>query len=856
MSERSRAGARGKQQSSVALEMIARLAWRDLRSGSRHFAPVVGGIALGVAAVVAVGAAADAVRRGAAREARSLLAADVEVRSTRALSAAAESSLREIETRRGLAETRVTELVAMAASPSTAALVELKAVADDYPFYGAVETTPDAPLRAHLASGPPPYAAVVQEAFLIRMGLAPGDRFTIGRAEFAAVAILRAEPDRAAGAFSLGPRVLVSRPALEAAGLIQPGSRVRYRILLRAPEGTDVEAVRDDLRRGLAGEPLDVTAYPDAQPALRRSLDRLGTYLGLVGLTALWVGGIGVAGGLRAFLAERWDTIAMLKSVGAGPATILRLYVAETLALAALGGFAGAVLGAIGHGLLARLAAPWLPFHLETAAGPWPYARGLAMGVLTALLFSLWPLLQVARQSPAAVFRREVAPTRTDRRAAVAVAVVLGLGLWGLAWWQAGNVRVAALFAGSLLAASVILAAAARGVARLARAAPSPRGLAWRRGLANLHRPGSRTTTVMVSLGAGVTVVLAVALVERAVRGELLGHIPRDAPSVFFIDIQPDQRDGFARVLAARSVPAELVPVVRSRLAAIDGRPVGPEGRPGTKPEDRWYFTREYVLTFAERVPRDNAITAGRWWAGVPAAPEVSVEEDAARHLGVTVGSMLAFDIQGARVDARVTSLRSVQWDNRSANFYVIFAPGALEQAPLTYLAAARPAAAVETALLREAAAAFPNVTAIQVHDILASAARVIERLALAVRAVGAVIVLAGGVVLAGALAATRGVRLREAMIFKALGATRRTVARAFAIEFLLLGAASGVVGAALASALAWAALRFLLEIPWRWDPAPCLLAVAATAAGTVLVGVASTHRLLGKRPFPVLRGA
>jgi putative ABC transport system permease protein len=360
----------------------------------------------------------------------------------------------------------------------------------------------------------------------------------------------------------------------------------------------------------------------------------------------------------------------------------------------------------------------------------------------------------------------------------------------------------------------------------------------------------------MVSLGAGVTVVLAVALVERAVRGELLGHIPRDAPSVFFIDIQPDQRDDFARVMAARSIPAELVPVVRSRLAAIDGRPVGPEGRPGTKPEDRWYFTREYVLTFAERVPRDNAITAGRWWDGVPAAPEVSVEEDAARHLGVTVGSTLAFDIQGARVEARVTSLRSVQWDNRSANFYVIFAPGALEQAPLTYLAAARPAAAVETALLRATAAAFPNVTAIQVHDILASAARVIERLALAVRAVGAVIVLAGGVVLAGALAATRGVRLREAMIFKALGATRRTVARAFAIEFLLLGAASGVVGAALASALAWAVLRFLLEIPWRWDPAPCLLAVAATAAGTVLVGVASTHRLLGKRPFPVLRGS
>jgi putative ABC transport system permease protein len=476
------------------------------------------------------------------------------------------------------------------------------------------------------------------------------------------------------------------------------------------------------------------------------------------------------------------------------------------------------------------------------------------MGLLVALLCALWPLLQVLRQSPNAIFHRDVAPVPTDRRAALRVAAVLGLGLGAVAWWQAGAWPIAALFLGALLAAGALLTGAAWAMARLTRAAPRPKGMAWRRGLAHLHRPGSRTTTVIVSIGVGVMVVLAVALVERSVRAELVEQIPQGAPSVFFIDIQPDQKDGFAALLAARSIPPELTPVVRSRLLAIDDHPLGPEGRPETKPEDRWYFTREYVLTFREALPRDNVIVAGQWWDGVPPTPEVSVEEDAARHLGVTVGSTISFDVQGVAVMARVTSLRSVQWDNRSTNFYVIFAPGALEQAPLTYLAAARVPPADETRLLQDAVAAFPNVTAIQVGDILASVARVLTRIALAVRAVGAFTVLAGLVVLAGALAATRHARLREAMIFKALGATRRVVARAFAVEFAVLGGTAGLIGTVLAAALAWAVLRFIVDIPWRWDPVPLVVSVVLTVAGTVAVGVGSTHRLLGKRPFAALR--
>ncbi|MBI3607727.1 MAG: FtsX-like permease family protein [Nitrospirae bacterium] len=829
-----------------------RMAIRDLGAGSRHFVAVLAAIGLGVGAVVAVGTTADAVRRTVAREARSLLAADVEIKASRALSDRAASVVDALPTR-GVALTRVTELIAMAASPQASLLVELKAVEDGYPFYGRLETEPVDALSG-LPTGPT-YGAVVQDAFLIRTGLRPGDRFTIGRAEFVAAAVLRGEPDRAAGAFSLGPRVLIARSALDATGLIQPGSRVRYRVLLRVPEGMGAEALRDELRTALADEPVEITAYPDAQPQLRRSLDRLATYLGLVGLTALLIGGVGVAGSIRAHLAEHWQTIALLKCLGARSAVILRVYLLETIALGLGGSFLGVLVGTGSHLVLRGVAASVVGLDLGGVPSPWPVVRGLAIGVTAALLFALWPLLQVARQSPASIFRREVAPSRTTSRASWTVAVVLGLGLSALAWWQAGAWRMAALFAGAVVAAVTLLGGAAWAVARVARAVPRPRRLAWRRGVASLYRPGARTTAIVVSLGVGVMVVLGVTLVEHAVRAELVGQLPVDAPSVFFIDIQPDQRDAFASLLASRSVTVELTPIVRSRLASLNGASIGSEGPPGTKPEDRWYFTREYVLTFRDDLPRDNTVVAGTWWDQAPHETSVSVEQEAARHLGVAVGSTMVFDVQGVLVTARVANLRSVNWNNRSTNFFVIFAPGVIEAAPVTYVGAARTPAVDEIPLQQAVVAAFPNVTAIQVRDVLASAARVIDRITLAIRAVAAFTVLAGFVVLAGALAATREARLREAMMFKALGATRRTIARAFAIEFAVLGVVAGVVGTALATALAWAVLRFIIEIPWRWDAVPLLAAVALTAAATVAVGVASTHRLIGRRPFPVLRG-
>jgi putative ABC transport system permease protein len=346
----------------------------------------------------------------------------------------------------------------------------------------------------------------------------------------------------------------------------------------------------------------------------------------------------------------------------------------------------------------------------------------------------------------------------------------------------------------------------------------------------------------------------------QSVLGRQIGHEQRrEAPSFFFLDVQPDQREPFARLLErAAGTPPALTPVVRARLSAIDGerltRAVVERRRP--RREEGWYFTREYVLTWAAEPPAGNLLLRGRWWTAAEAAagPRVSVEEAAARHLGVDLGSRMTFDIQGVAVEAEVTSIRRVDWQSLTTNFFVVFSPGALEGAPATWVGTARVPAAAEPALQDAVVAAFPNVTAIPVRDVMERVGAVLGEIAVAVRLVALFTLGAGLVVMAGALAATRSQRLYESVVLRTLGATRGAVARAFAVEYGCLGAAAGVGGTALAAVLAWVVLRFVLDTPWRFEPVAMLLGVALTVALSVAIGFLTTFRLLGAKPLPVLR--
>jgi putative ABC transport system permease protein len=831
---------------------VSRMVWRETRAAWRHFTYFFVCIALGVAALVGVGLFAANLERAIQREARSLMAADVELRTTRPLTSEAEAVLRRLDGR-GIARMQVSELVAMAAVPSVTQLVELKAVEPGYPFYGKLRAIPEDAMATLFTDT----RALAEETLLIRLNLKVGDTLKIGHAQFRIAGVLKKEPDRAAGAFSFGPRVLISRQSLEATGLVQPGSRVTHRHLLKLPEALSPKAVQGELAATFPDKTVRVSTYQDAQPMLRRFLRQLTMYLSLVGLIALMVGGIGVASSIRAFLREKLETIVVLKAIGAESGTILRVYVSQTFLLGVLGSLAGAAVGAAFQVAFPPLLKAWLPIELEFRLTLLPFVRGVGMGLLTTILFALWPLLEVRHVRPNLILRREVAdePTGSPGRMAWAISGLLALALAGLALWQAGSWRAAGLFIGALAAALALLNATAWLVVRLARRVPRWRPLAWRQGLANLYRPGSQAQTVLVSVGVGVMVILAIHLVEQNILWEIGENVPTDAPTFFFIDIQPDQRNAFERLLVERGhTDARLTPLVRSRLWALNGQQVRRESY-----EDRehgWYFTREYVLTFLNELPKGNVITKGQWWdgGGPSGLPRVSVEEEAASRLGLDLGSTVEFDIQGAKVSGRIASIRKVDWGNMSTNFYFIFEPGSLEGAPMTYVATTRVDPPEEVSLQRATVAAFPNVSAINIRAVLDSVTQVVDRISLVIRFMAALSILAGAVVLAGALAATRFRRIYEAMIFKAMGATRRVLDSTFAVEYALLGAAAGVIGAGLAVGLAWGVGHWILDVKWLFQPVAIVWGIGATIVGTVLVGFLSTYRILGQKPLPVLR--
>ncbi|MBI5410463.1 MAG: ABC transporter permease [Nitrospirae bacterium] len=811
-----------------------RMAWRETRAAWRHFLYFFVCIALGVGALVGVGLFAANVERAVTTEARGLMAGDLEVRLARRMSQAGEAVLRSLADR-GIATTHVSELVAMAAAttgwalqPSTqqaTQIIELKAVGEGYPFYGALKVEPDQPL-AELLSPPAPvcqalspsdlsphvsrftphascYGAVVQESLLIRMGLKVGDRIKIGEAPFVITGILRKESDRVAGAFSLGPRVMISHEGLAAADLVKLGSRVRERYLLRVPPTIPVEPLLHELRGRLASESARVIGYRDAQPQLRRFLDQLTRYLGLIGLTALFVGGIGVAGTIQAFLREKLNTIAILKTLGADSVTIVRTYLIQALLLGVIGSLAGAALGIGLQAFLPRFLTALLPMDvidLPTSlavSSLVPILKGTAMGVLTTLLFTLWPLLGIRGIRPALIFRRDVAGAAPASvfhlswlraqmltlRSLTAFSMTAGLA--GLAIWQAGSWRIGLIFIGGLVAAVILLLLATLGLTRALRFIPGPRSLAIRHAIGNLHRPGSQAAGIMVSVGIGVMVIVSVSILERSLVTQLGESRPVDAPTFFFIDIQPDQKEAFLQLIRQRMPEAnpETTPLIRSRLYTLNGKPVEAgegdkeqgkrEGEEGAGQETRqgWYRTREYVLTVLQDLPKDNVIVKGAWWdpQKISRKPLVSVEEDAAGNLGLVLGSTVEFDIQGATVSAEVSSIRKVEWGNFSTNFYMILSPGSLKGAPFTYVATVRVPPESEVPLQQAVVATFPNITAINIGDVLESFTRVLERLSLAIRAIALFCILTGGIVMAAALATTRYRRLYESVVLKAL---------------------------------------------------------------------------------------
>ena len=882
---------------------IFAMAWRETRGAWRHFLYFLVCIAVGVGALVGVSLFATHVDRAVTKEAKGLLGGDLEIRSSHPLSAKSWDDLRSLS-ERGIAVTHVSELVAMAAradggggSGQTTQIVELKAIESSYPLYGTMRLEPARSIEQLLnpdvavCKGMACRGAVVQEALLLRMGLAVGDRLKIGQTTFLITGVVRTEPDRMANAFSLGPRVLVMQEGLDAAELLKPGSRVRERYLLKLPVGMPFESLRAELRGRLASDNVRVSGYRDAQPQLKQFLEQLSRYLGLIGLTALLIGGLGVAMSIQAFLQEKLRTIAILKTIGADSAIVISAYVVQALGLGLLGSLAGMLLGILLQRVLPPLLAGMFVSDLLDQLGAsaelsaisiGPLLKGGALGLFTTLFFTIWPLLRIREIKPAAIFRQEVesAPASStvqrarwwvrwglNDRLNILTSVAVAIGLGGLSIWQAGSWKVGGLYFGGLSLAVVLLMVGARAFVKVLRLLPRLQPLSLRYAMGNILRPGSHTTGMVVAIGISMTIIVTVSLVEQELLHEVGETRPVDAPTFFFIDLQPDQTEGFAKLVQKQTAgrAPELTPLVRSRLHAINGEAVKleedreqDERREENKEERRkqWYLSREYVLTFLDQLPKGNEIVRGVWWKPGQAfpTPQVSIEEEAATSLGLEIGSRVTFDIQGATIDAEVASIRKVEWGNFSTNFYMILSPGSLDGAPLTYVGTIHVPPELEVPLQQAVVASFPNVSAIHIGDVLDNFARVLDHLALAIRAVALFCVVTGGLVMAAALAATRYRRLYESVILKALGATRGLIGRTFAAEYALLGMVGGVIAVGLSSALSWLVVTYIFDLSWSPQPVVLLRGLALTILLTLLVGWISTYQILGQRPLAILR--
>ncbi len=819
-------------------------------------------LAAGVAGVVAVAGFSSSLREALASEARRLLAGDLRIEGLRALPEPAEALL---AAEPGLRVARVWEMPTVVAAPPDSAgagrsrLVELRAVEGDFPFYGALELQPGRPFAELLAGD----GAVAAPELLSALGLAIGDRISVGGRPFTLRGVVTSEPDRLGSAFALGPRLYLSGESLRSTGLIALGSRVEHRTLLALPEGAPaggVTALAERVRAALP-EPqfYKVETAVQGQSELRRNVDRTERFLGLSALLSLLVGGVGVAQTVRAWLASRLEAIAVWKTLGARPREIAALHLVQLVLLALGGSLLGALVGLAVQRVVPSLLATLIPDLPLPGFQPGALVRGLALGLGVALLFALPPLAAALRVPAARVLRRDAEPLPLPRAATVGVALALFTGAVTLAAFQARSLLYGALFAAGLAATAGLLALAARLLVVGARRLPRlrlPVALRW--GVAALGRPGSGTQAHVVALGLGALVLVAMSTVERNLVRRLDAELPTGAPSSFLIDIQPSQWDEVrAEIERAGATRIDSVPVVMARLAALDGRPVRELAeeaeRGGEEGRKRWALTREQRLTWLEKLPEDNELVEGALWSD-PDRFEVSVEEEFARDLKLGVGSTIRFDIQGVPVELLVTSLRRVRWESFGINFFLVAEPGSLDRAPQMRIAAVRLPPGGENRLRDALAASSPNVTLFAIRDVLEKVVAVLSRVGLGIRFLGGFTVIAGATILAGAVAAGAARRAREVAIGKALGMTRGQVAALFAAEYGLAGAAGGAIGALAGTVLAAVVLERGLEVPWTLEPWILVAAAIGTALLAVAAGLAASLRPLAERPIEALR--
>jgi putative ABC transport system permease protein len=840
----------------LASPIFLRIARRELRGGLKGFRIFLACLALGVAAIAAVGSVREAIEAGLTREGAVILGGDAEMSFTYRFADADERAFME-----GIAS-RVSETVDFRSmvvvdrdGTLERGLTQVRGVDSAYPLYGSVTLDPAIPLEQALATTDHP-GAVMDPVLIDRLALQIGDVFRLGTQDFELRAAMLTEPDGASGGFGLGPRTIVTLDGLSGSGLLAPGTLYETQYRLALPPGIDLQTAEAEARARFEDTGMRWRDSRNGAPGVQEFIDRIGAFLVLVGLAGLAVGGVGISSAVRAYLEGKIETIATLKTLGAESRTIFAAYFAQIGLLTLVGLALGLTLGALLPLALSPIIAAQLPVPLAFSLYPGPLAEAALYGALTALIFTLWPLARTEQVRAAALFRDASGPQRGWPRP-IWTATILGLAatLVGLATWLSGIPRLAMGTAAGILGSLLLLTLSALAIRALSRRLSRARALrgrtALRTALGAVGGPGSEATSVVLSLGLGLAVLAAVGQIDANLRAAIQRDLPNVAPSYFFVDIQPDQLQPFLeRVTNDPAVSrVDTAPMLRGVITRIN------DERARDVAGDHWVIQGDRGVTYTTTAPPPEEITAGQWWPDDYAGPPLAAfAAEEAAEIGLTIGDRLTINILGRDIEVEIAALREVSFENAGIGFVLTLSQNALAGAPHTHIATVYAEVEAEAAILRDVAGDAPNITAIRVRDALDRVADALRSLAAATSYGAAATLLTGFIVLIGAAAAGERGRVFEAAVMKTLGASRAGILGSFALRSAILGAAAGIVAICAGALGGWAVMTFVMDSTYRFEPVSAVAIIFGGALATLLSGLAFAWRPLATRPARVLR--
>jgi putative ABC transport system permease protein len=688
-----------------------------------------------------------------------------------------------------------------------------------------------------------------------------GDRILIGNAAFDVRGVIASEPGRRIGAFSLGPRVLIDHADLPRTGLLAFGSRANYQVLLRVPANA-LETLNADLRSAFANEFVGVRSYRRTEDQMGEDLVRAENYLSLVGLVVLILGGIGVSSVTRVFVQQKIRSIAILKCIGSTSRQVLSVYMAQVVMLGLAGSALGVALAAAAVAAVPIFAGRAVEMLQVTyALTPSAVAQGVSVGLLVSLLFSLVPLLEVRLVKPSLLLRQDVPPPQRFDWVKWTTVAAVAAALVAVAAWQAGSLRVGLVLCGGFVITAFVLQLAGVALVRAVQPLRYSRSFALRHAVLHVARPGNQTRVILLAVGLGTFFILGVRGLQENLLRDFAIQVGEDAPDMFLIDIQPDQRDAVAGFIDSRTTgapAARVIPVLRARVVGVQGREVNLETYEEVR--GRGSLSREYTVTYRPSLEANETVLAGQWWdaARDPGAePLVSIEERLRDRFRIQIGDQMRFDVMGRIVTAKVASVRRVDWrDFRAGGFMLVFSPGTFDGAPHTYISALQGPRSPEARGAMQAAlvSSFPNVSVIDLREVLDTIRAVINNVTIGVTVVGALVLLSGALILIGAVSMTKFRRVYEAAILKTLGASSRLVAAMLLLEYGVLGAIAGTVGSVGGNALSWAVATYALELPWAPTPTLTAIGIVATTLFVATIGVLASLDVLRHKPLATLR--